>query len=579
MKIATTLNNLKNITLKYPLVLLSAISLFVYLFLQIDESSTFLAFGIIFSTAIPLFFSLKMLSKRVGKEWLLNIIGIIGLIGYYIILPKPGAEFNDSYIFIIIPIYVLVHLFVAVAPFLFKKNDEYTFWDYNKNLFINIVTSFIFSGVLTLGVLSIIYTIESLFNVRFDEKTYVRTFFFIATIGNTIIFLLFVNKDETENTQQKEFPVVLKFFTQFVLIPIMFLYTIILYLYSIKLLVIWKLPEGWLSYSILSYSIIGILALLLVYPLRNETKKSWVKWFYKIFYYSLLPLIALLFVAIFTRLLEYGFTEPRYYVLLLAIWLTVVTLYFILYKKASIEFIPKSLILFIIFSLICPYFSASSVAIRSQEYEFKKLLEEKDLLANGKIDYNADVTHETLTNLNSKIKFLNERNATEGVLPYLSKAKQIELVEENPYWLFSYEEFKNVITETPQGVDDLRLIVGLSDSVKVIPIERKSWVWEASYIIYNKNNIINIGNDKIDIILSDQDLYLTLNDSEKINFYPQIKAFTDEKLKSQRKNITLDEIKFTQNLGKYKVTVYLGSISLLSNYIDYGVKYIIFQER
>ena len=579
MKINQTIHRLKNITIKYPLVLLSAISLFTYLFIQLGNETTIsYALGFVFSTAIPLLFGIKMLSKKVEKEWLLDIIGIAGLISYYFILPNDATDFNGSYVFIIIPIYILVHLFVAVAPFLFKKNDEYTFWDYNKNLFLNIATSLIFSGVLSAGVLSIIYTIEALFNVRFDEKTYVRIFFFIATIGNTIIFLLFVNKDETENTQQKEFPVILKFFTQFVLIPIMFLYTIILYLYAVKLLVIWELPRGWISYSILSYSVIGILALLLVYPLRNETKKSWVKWFYKIFYYSLLPLITLLFVAIFIRLLNYGFTEPRYYVLLLAIWLTVVTFYFILYKKASIEFIPKSLMIFIILSLICPYFNASSVAVRSQKQEFKKLLEERDLLKNGKINYDIPVTYEILENLNSKIKFLNERKATEGIMPYMSKEKQIELVEKNPYWLFTNEEFKNIITETPEDIDDLYLMIGLSDSSKMIPIEGKSWIWEASYV-YNKNETVNIGDDKIDIIHSGENLYLTLNGNEKINFYPQIKAYTKEKLKFQRKNIIVDEIKFTHDLGKYKVSIYLDSIMLFSDYIDYGVKYIVFQEK
>ena len=105
-----------------------------------------------------------------------------------------------------------------------------------------------------------------------------------------------------------------------------------------KILINLGLPRVWVSYLILIYSVVGILALLLVHPLKEESAKSWVKVFSKIFYYTLIPLLVLLFVAIFTRILEYGYTEPRYFVLLLAIWLTTVVLFYF-YKKATIKFV------------------------------------------------------------------------------------------------------------------------------------------------------------------------------------------------------------------------------------------------
>ncbi|NHW22516.1 DUF4153 domain-containing protein, partial [Escherichia coli] len=83
---------------------------------------------------------------------------------------------------------------------------------------------------------------------------------------------------------------------------------------------------------VISYSLVGIFALLLVHPLKNENSKSWVKWFSKIFYFSLVPMLVLLFVAIFTRLFDYGVTESRYFVLLMAIWITLCTFYFIFRK-------------------------------------------------------------------------------------------------------------------------------------------------------------------------------------------------------------------------------------------------------
>jgi hypothetical protein len=162
---------------------------------------------------------------------------------------------------------------------------------------------------------------------------------------------------------------------------------VILYFYSIKILINWELPRGWVSYLVLAYSVVGILALLLVYPLKEENAKSWVKIFSKAFYYTIIPLIILLFTAIFTRILEYGYTEPRYFVLLLALWLLSIVIYFIFNKKASIKFIPISLFLFGAFALIFPYLNAFSVAKRSQKNELVKLLNENKLLDNGKIDF------------------------------------------------------------------------------------------------------------------------------------------------------------------------------------------------
>lgn len=177
----------------------------------------------------------------------------------------------------------------------------------------------------------------------------------MAIFGSTFIFLLFNAKGLSNLEKESQYPVILKFFTQFVLIPLLIIYLVILYFYSGKILLAWELPRGWVTYLVMAFSIVGILALLLVYPLKEIKAKSWVVIFSKVFYYSLLPLLILLFTAIFTRVLQYGFTEARYYVLVLAIWLATLTIYYIFYKKASIKFIPISLFCFGIFGLLFPF--------------------------------------------------------------------------------------------------------------------------------------------------------------------------------------------------------------------------------
>ena len=225
----------------------------------------------------------------------------------------------------IVPTFILSHLLVSFIAF-FGKEKELNFWQYNKNLFINLFLTAIFTGVLTGGVELAILAVDKLFDFNFNDRYYLETFYFLSIFGSSFIFneegLLQLEKDGT-------YPVILKFFTQYILIPLLIIYAVILYFYSAKILINWELPRGWVSYLILAYAVVGILALLLVHPLKHESTASWVRIFSKVFYFTLIPLLVLLFTAIFTRILEYGYTEPRYFVLLLAIWLTLVVFYFI----------------------------------------------------------------------------------------------------------------------------------------------------------------------------------------------------------------------------------------------------------
>jgi hypothetical protein len=391
-KFRETLTRANEVIFRYPVVLVMAILAAVSSICMIEadsQSDSFIIyskFTICACLGISLMFALKMLSQRIGRELLLQIFGIIFLIGFYSILPDKKSSFTEVHSYIIIATAILTHLLVSFIPFL-KKNRELGFWQYNKNLFVNTFLTAVFTAVLTGGVQLAILAVDKLFDFNFNSKLYTDTFFVLAIVGSCFIFLLFNEKGLSHLEKDGTYPVILKFFTQFILIPLLFTYAVILYFYSFKILIHWQLPRGWVSYLVLIYSMVGILALLLVHPLKEENAKSWVRIFSKAFYYTIIPLVALLFIAIFTRILEYGYTEPRYFVLLLALWLLSVVVYFVISKKPTIKFIPVSLFLFGAFALIFPYLNAFSVSRRSQQTELLKILEQQQLLNNGKINF------------------------------------------------------------------------------------------------------------------------------------------------------------------------------------------------
>ena len=443
-----------DIILRYPMVLTTALiaAISAVVAIEIDhQDNQFLVTKLAFAgcLGISLMFGIKMLSQRIGKGFLLEILGAAFLVWFYFYLPDSEKQFTEVNGFVIFALVILSHLFVSFSGFLNKK-PELNFWQFNKNLFINIFLTGVFTGVLVLGVVLAILAVDKLFDFNFNNNLYPKTILFLAISGSTFIFLIFNDKGIFQLEKDGSYPQILKFFTQFVLIPLLLIYVTILYFYAGKILINWELPRGWVSYLILIYSVVGILALLLVHPLKEESAKSWVKVFSKIFYYTLIPLLVLLFVAIFTRILEYGYTEPRYFVLLLAIWLTTVVFYFIFYKKATIKFVPISLFIFGVFALIFPYVNAFSTAKRSQKTELQQILTKNQLLEKGKINFEKAIQDSVATEVANKFQFLNERKQQAFLLNFIPKthlSKFKKILEKERYMVNSEIRisFQNII--------------------------------------------------------------------------------------------------------------------------------------
>lgn len=573
-KVSETLTKAQQTIIRYPLVLLtsfimSAFAVYLAGLSYNNERSDFFELKIIMVSAlgISLLFAVKMLSQRIGKELLWSGLGLGFLIGYYFLLPKNQDDFTEMYAYLLVPTYVLSHLLVAFIAFIKKENSEMSFWQFNKNLFVNFILTIIFSGVLIGGVELAILAVDELFNADIDYKTYLKVFYFLLIFGSTFIFLLFNDSGLKLLEKDGKYPVVLKFFTQFILIPLLIIYVIILYFYSGKILINWELPQGWVSYLILVYSVVGILALLLVHPLKEETAKSWVKAFSKLFYYTLIPLLVLLYVAIFTRVLEYNFTEARYFVLLLAIWLTSLVVYFGFFKKAMIKFIPISLFALGLFALCFPYFNAFSVAKRSQKHELVKVLTESDLLKDGKIDFNQKISSKVLRELEDKFEFLDQRFQRDYLAEFFSEEMQDDLPKSR-YW-----NLRSKFAEIEKGDENQRYSqFELRSALDSYDIEGYQY---AKLLTYFGQKEIKIKEDVFVIAYDDSSsLKIELNEKDSVEFMPEIIALFEKYSDSLETYVDVDDLFVEADLENYHIKLYFDSISRTNNSSKNGSYYI-----
>ncbi|WP_234111351.1 DUF4153 domain-containing protein [Chryseobacterium sp. R2A-55] len=579
-----------NVIRKYPMVLLmaflAAVSLICFAEKNFDAVATnfiFVKFALVCCLGISLMFALNMLSQRIGMGLIMEFFAVVLLVFLYLLLPDSEKDFTEVDAFLLIPTFILSHLLVSFIPF-FGQKRELNFWQYNKSLFINTFLTAVFTGVLTGGVLLAILAVDQLFDFNFKGKYYFQTFQFLGIFGSCFIFLLFNEKGLKFLERVDRYPIILKFFTQYILIPLLIIYSVILYFYSAKILIHWELPRGWVSYLVLAYSIVGILAFLLVYPLKQDSEKSWVKVFPRIFFYTLIPLIVLLFTAIFTRILAYGYTEPRYFVLILAIWLTFVVLYFVFFRKTTIKFIPVSLFAFGVFSLMMPYLNTFSVAKGSQKTELKNILTQNNLLEDGKINFNKKVSDLAADEISSKFNFLAKRNEQEFLFTFLNSDDQKILaksISKRDYWEI-HNMIQNHFTQiqtTEKSHQENRLEIVSENKFHSIA----GYEYVASAAKYKMGDL-RFNGDIFTVSRQENTgkiLAVTLNGREYWDVSPLILQYLNQ-YKNQSGQITVPEISFESDLGNYHLKMVFDNLireKYQKEQIFYNEAYILIRQK
>ncbi|MDZ4724160.1 MAG: DUF4153 domain-containing protein [candidate division Zixibacteria bacterium] len=316
---------------------------------------------------LSLFTALALFAEK--QNWrrkfsiILQSFGAVLLFLYYLSLPEKSYEPN-LYLVRFALLAVVFHLLVAFLPFL-RGYQVNGFWQYNKSLFLRFLTAALYSAVLYLGLILTLSSAEHLFGIDIDEESYFELWIVLAGIVNTWIFLAGVPRNLTELNDNYEYPKGLSVFAQYILLPLVGLYLVILYIYELKIIAQWNWPKGWVSHLVLGFSVVGILSLLLLWPLKDKAENTWIRTFIKRFFLALIPLIAMLFLAVLERISDYGITINRYLVIAMAVGLAVVVFYFVFSRRKDIRTIPIVIASIALISAFGPW-SAFSVSENSQ---------------------------------------------------------------------------------------------------------------------------------------------------------------------------------------------------------------------
>ena len=157
-------------------------------------------------------------------------------------------------------------------------------------------------------------------------------------------------------------------------------YTVILYLYALRILISWDLPKGGVAYLVLSHLFCGLLCVLYGHRIESPFFQRFLKWFPVI---SVGPL-ALLWVGTLRRITDYGLTEERVLLLTLVILVTLFLVMLLFKKTRDFQCMVAILGLVVVFLAFVPWTTPKAISVRNQKHRLEKalplVLQNKDAL-------------------------------------------------------------------------------------------------------------------------------------------------------------------------------------------------------
>ena len=394
--------------------------------------------GFVFLTALTLISERLRLSRT--QSLLLQAAGAVLIVLYGLSvpcdLPKAPTLYFERFAMLLIGLC----FFLMVAPF-WRKGEMNGFWQYNKTIFLRALMSMLFGGVLFAGLAIALAALDNLFGVDIPGKRYPELWILIAGLFATTFFLSGMPENLESLESASDYPKGLRIFAQYVLMTLVVVYFGILYAYIGKILIEWNWPKGWVAELILGFTMTGVISLVLLYPMREQSGYGWLKRAWNWFYLLLIPLTIVLFLAINRRISDYGITEERYIVLVFGVWLCGMIAYFLLSKVKSIKIIPATICLLAIGLSFGPW-GAFSVSESSQVGRLRDLLSRNEILIDGKVQKAPNkVPVDDSRQISSIVGYLRGSHGLETIQPWFAES----LRGDTSAWHSRYKDEETVV--------------------------------------------------------------------------------------------------------------------------------------
>ena len=364
---------------------------------------------------LPLFITVTLAGERRGwgtrVRWAVSALGAALLVFvYHDLRPWEDEALAQRFGHLLITF----HLAASVVPYV-GFTASHGFWQYNRALFFRFLLATLYSLVLFVGLVLALLAIDNLLGVSVPDLHYPRLFFLIAFFFHPVHFLAGVPADFEELERSRYYPGALRVLCQFVMLPLVAVYVTILMLYLGRIVVTGTWPSGWTGNLVSSLAVAGIFSLLVAYPERIGGKKAWIDRYALAFWIAIVPASVMVLIALWQRIEQYGITERRYLLGVLAVWLGAMALHRVISRSRDIKAIPLSLTIIGVLTFGGPW-SAYNVAERSQAGRVEEILAAHGGLVEGRVgDEVVELPREEWEQVEEAVGYLIENHGTRAV--------------------------------------------------------------------------------------------------------------------------------------------------------------------
>ena len=478
--------------------------------------------------AIPLSASVELIREKYLENKRSSFFRIISFFGIFLFIFFLKIFFKNHFATETINITATILIFYILfylIPIIYRNKDKEK---YLQSVVGNQMITIGFSIVLFLGLSAIVGTIDVLL-INLPNTIYFDNFVFSASIFGVAFFVSRL-KEKDESLKDYNLPKIVEVLICYILIPLILIYTAILYLYFVKIIFTLKMPKGIVSHLVLWYTTFSLFIIIMVTPITYKNKFA--KFYKKYFPLISIPLILLALFSINKRIFQYGITENRYLVVILVIWLLFNMILYIV--KNDVKWVLISYIFAILIAVFSP-FNLVTVSINSQNKRLERLLIKNGIIQNGKI-----------TNKNDKVS-IKSKNEIMSVIDYFY----------NNTSELKWKKIK-ILGKTYEKPEDFMKVIGANDfwrSYESIDNQKKGVISEISLKI---NDGIKMTEAKgYDYLIYDFNVSDLLDTNETKEFdnnnYKVVLKNKNLMIKNIQKNTEILNI----NLNKIATEVYL----------------------
>jgi putative membrane protein len=452
-KIKNILPDMKKGVERFPLTILCGIIVFllsVYVIENSDMKNHNLLSEIhkmltLIGLSLPLTAALELIREKYlsdKNKWIIRVLNVVITVIFIIFYrfyylngkDKAGILILNN-IEKLIATGIIFFLLFLLVPIIGKKDEEEKYF---QSVVVDKTVTILYSMVLFLGLTAVFLTVDGLSLIKLKEQIYIEIWLFVVFVFAMIFFASKLKKVD-ENLEEYEIHKIFRFLIYFIVIPLITIYTGILYIYFGKMLITKSWPQGLVSHLILWYTIFSLFIMIMVTPMREKDLVA--KIFKNYFPFVSVPLLILSIVSISKRISQYGVTELRYFIVLLGIWLIFCMVSSIF--KARLSVILISLIAVVYISVFSPI-NNRRITIMSQNKRLERILIKYGLLKDGKLVKNSGLNENQKYEITDVLNYiLGIRDKKDGVRNLYPFGKE----DGKPYK--KIEEFEKEI-----GIDD-----------------------------------------------------------------------------------------------------------------------------